>query len=338
MLFRIRTLCFCFLLVFLMASDCPGPVKDAGPDSVKSSWKPAFDTTEAGSVSGIWGSGAADIWAVGGIENAYNFEVGTVFHYDGDLWKKVAAPEIDFLVWVHGTGPNDIWMVGKGGAVLHYDGAGFTQLDANTTGPLWGVFARDVDDVFMVGEDEVAGTPILLHYDGVDFARTMIDNTNNPNNSPALYKVWGIGQKLFAVGARGLILEQVNNVWEYRPAGPEANEDFVSLWGTSENNMMAVGGRSGGKIAEYDGQTWSTISPSGYGGLNAVFMVSESTAFVGGTEGFLGQYDVDGNTLVQEDSGTRREIHAIWADGTRVYAVGGGFAIPHRGVVLVRNY
>ena len=84
----------------------------------------------------------------------------------------------------------------------------------------------------------------------------------------ALFKVWGIGSKVFAVGEDGLIVEYdaTNNLWFQVPGGPNADQDFVSLWGTSENNIVAVGWRSGARISEYDGSNWTTLKPSGVGG------------------------------------------------------------------------
>ena len=89
------------------------------------------------SITGIWGSGAHDIWVVGGAE------VGGVAHFDGVRWTDVPPPGLPTdatLVDIGGACANDVWVVGARvtgsdpvlqgdtfeGLVYHFDGAGWT--------------------------------------------------------------------------------------------------------------------------------------------------------------------------------------------------------------------
>ena len=49
-----------------------------------------------------------------------------------------------------------------------------------------------------VGGAVGSGEPVLMHYDGERF--TQVDVPTNDRNATSLFKVWGIGSKLFAVG------------------------------------------------------------------------------------------------------------------------------------------
>ena len=121
-------------------------------------------------------------------------------------------------------------------------------------------------------------------------------------------------------------------------AGAQADQDFVSLWGTAEDQIVVVGGRGNARIAESSGTGFETIAPSGIGGLNAVFMDDADEAIVGGVFGFGGSFAPQSDELVREDTETGTDIHAIWGDGDgRYYAVGGTFFPPHEGVALVRE-
>ena len=97
--------------------------------------------------------------------------------------------------------------------------------------------------------------PVLIHFDGETFEPVTVPE--NDRNASALFKVWGIGSKLFAVGEKGLIIEFDGEAWAQVSTGAQADDDFVSLWGTSEDNIVAVGGRGGARIATYDGTNWT---------------------------------------------------------------------------------
>jgi len=336
---------FAALLPFalgLVLSGCPAgstgdpEPSDAGEPEPETPWAVAFDADDLGSVSGVWGSGPNDIFATGGDEAR-----GAIMHYNGTDWSLVEPDGAGLLVWSYGFGPDDVYAVGVGGTFLHYDGTGWASIDAGTDEDLWGVFGFANDDIWVVGGNPQTDEPILFHYDGTAVTHTQLTAEQNPVGARSLFKIWGIGSKLFAVGARGLVLSYENGDWVVQNMGPEADEDFVSLWGNSEDHIVAVGGRTGARIATYDGTSWTTIAPSGYGGLNAVFMEDDGTTYVGGVNGFLGTFDGDAAeplTYEGDFNLTQVDIHALWGDGEgKVYGVGGTFLAPHIGVGLVRD-
>lgn len=294
-------------------------------------WRAAFDASGVGALSGVWGSGPGDVFMVGGKPDQ-----GEVYHWDGSTWRAMEVPNVPLLVWVYGFGPGDVWAVGVGGGVVHYDGAKWTALDAGTTEDLWGIWGRSSTDIWIVGGTAGGDKAVLIHYDGSTFTR--MDLPANDRNAKALFKVWGIGSKTFAVGENGLIIELAGTQWVQVPAGPAADEDFVSLWGNREDNIVAVGGRSSGRIAVYNGTSWRTIKPSGVPGLNAVFMTDTGECVVGGVNGYVGQFDPLSDALTGEDSGSLMTVHALWGDNAgRVYGAGGQFSTPFTGLALLRS-
>lgn len=307
---------------------------DAEPDPV-ATWTEAFDTSTAGSLSGVWGSGPDDVFIVGGSENG-----GEIHHFDGSTWAPMSLPDgVPLLVWVYGFGPSDVYAVGIEGAVVHYDGAVWTALDSGVEQDLWGVFGFTADEVWIVGGDVRDGEPVLMRFDGETFEPTVIGAEENPREASALFKVWGIDGQLFAVGQSGWVLEYDGGAWARRAGGAEANQDFISLWGTAADNIVVVGGRGNGRVAEWDGSELATLAPPGLGGINAVFMNEPGVAHIGGSFGYVGTYDLATDEVTAEDAPPGADaVHAIWGDGQgRHYAVGGSFLPPHRGMAWTRT-
>jgi hypothetical protein len=323
------------LLTALLACPQPGPDSDSTPDSTltEATWQEAFDTSSSGSLSGVWGSAPDDVFVVGGSEGG-----AEVYHYDGSAWSGMDLPEdLPLLVWVHGFGPDDVWAVGVDGAAAHYDGSAWSAVETGTDQDLWGVWGPSSEELWVVGGDADVGEPLILHVQGGAWSEVALGEGENDRGATTLFKVFGLGQTAFIVGQHGLVLQLQDEAWRRVSAGAEANVDLIALWGESEDHMVAVGGRANARVSDWDGSTWTTVAPSGMGGLSAVHVEPDGRAIVGGVTGYLGTWD--GETLTQEgDFLTSVDLHAMWGDdqGT-TWAVGGTFLEPHRGVALKRT-
>jgi hypothetical protein len=297
-------------------------------------WETAFDTSSAGALSGVWGSGPDDVFIFGG-----NDTQGEVHHFDGTSWSPMDVPAgVPLLAWGFGFGANDVYAVGIDGAAVHYDGSTWSVLDSGTDQDLWGVWGAAPNDMWVVGGDWGEGEPLILHWDGSAFTQVPLDPEENPRDATALFKVFGVDGKTFAVGETGTIVEWDGTAWHSLSGGAEANDDFVSLWGTSATNLVAVGGRSSAKIATYDGSTWETTSPSGTGGLNAVYTVDGQHYVIGGIYGYTATLDIESGEVTEDAVVTDIDIHAIWGDGAgKFYGVGGHFFAPYTGMAIVRT-
>ncbi|MEO0603271.1 MAG: hypothetical protein AAF211_17665, partial [Myxococcota bacterium] len=303
-------------------NDVPDPDADAR-------WEEAFEVGDETALSGVWGSGPDDVYMVGGDETR-----GAVYHFDGTDWVEddTIATE-DLLVWVFGFGADDVWIVGETGTVLRGSVGDWSPVDVGTAEPLWGVWGAAPDDLWIVGGSPLGDAPVLLHWDGASITPATLAPEQNDRKAVALFKVWGIDGRTFAVGQNGLIIELQGEEWVQMPAGADANDDFVSLWGTSGDRIVAVGGRSSARIATFDGTAWTTLASSTTPGLNAVALVSPEEVVIGGINGWVGRYDPDSGELTGENvvDGVS-DVHAAWFDGAdTTWGVSGRFTEPFRG-------
>jgi hypothetical protein len=97
-------------------------------------------------VFGVYAASADTVWAVGGRNGGTSG--GFVWRSEGGgPFVELALPETGverFALWkVHGTGVDDVWMVGTAGLAFHFDGEAITTI---VTGQSTSLFTVDVDD------------------------------------------------------------------------------------------------------------------------------------------------------------------------------------------------
>ena len=100
-----------------------------------------------GAFLSVWGTCAVDVWVVGGQPDD-----GRAVHFDGEIWSEVALPDGPLLNWVFGFDDGSVWFVGNEGLSLHSaDGTTFEVVETGVDVPLWGVWGSGPDDVWAVG-------------------------------------------------------------------------------------------------------------------------------------------------------------------------------------------
>ncbi|MEQ1501801.1 MAG: hypothetical protein ABMB14_06200 [Myxococcota bacterium] len=311
----------------------PGTTPDETGAETDAAWATAFDTTGFGALSGVWGSGPDDVWMVGGHPDA-----AEIHHFDGSAWSSVDAPALGLLVWVYGFGPDDAIAVGVGGGIARWDGASWTTVESGTDEDLWGVWGASPDDLWVVGGDPDDGDPMILHYDGSAFTPVALPAAANDRGAHALFKVWGIGGRVWSVGQKGLLVEWDGAQWVQQATG--ASDDIVALWGTAPDHVLAVGGRATGQLSRYDGTTWTTTTSPRLPGLSAVTMATPDEAVIGGVGGWVGHVDPgpEGGEPVAETPVDTVDVHAVWSDGAGTwFGVAGHFYEPYYGSALLRT-
>jgi hypothetical protein len=321
---------------------CPGksdPVADAGDggadatdatDAGPPEWRPVVEHLP-GALLAIWGTSSKDLWTVGGPLG--NGGEALVLRFDGATWKTQHVGGDASYWWVHGTGANDVWMVGEKGRITHWDGARFEEKTSGTSATLFGVWAAAPDDAWAVG-----GTPdqpnetndVVLHWDGASWKPEALPVANKV----ALFKVWGMSKDdVWVVGANGVVWRRARGAWTQEAKGV-AQGRLTTVAGCSPNEIYAVGGRD---LLVWDGASWkrdaTTMLVNDINGVSCGLPPRDGSGpprdygrvvIVGG--GSLKLRLVNGKW--EDDFGSRpfSDLHGAWIDETgAMWGVGGAF-------------
>lgn len=116
-------------------------------------------TAQAGLGGGndLWGTSAANIWAVGG--------EGLIGRWDGRGWTAQASPTSQWLYAIDGSSAADAWAVGEQGTLIHWDGMRWTSVAPVDPRRLLEVKVVAPDDAWAVGEEGV-----VLRWNGSSWA------------------------------------------------------------------------------------------------------------------------------------------------------------------------
>lgn len=291
-------------------------------------------------LSGIWGSSANDIFAVG-----TDGEVGKILHYDGVSWSEMYSGYSGKYcskggfrdVW--GNNGSDVYVLGCHGFILHYNGNQWSpMLDSSVyLNRIWG---SSEDDIFAVGQD---GGPnaLILHYDGVSWSE-MKSATFYNHNLGYVY-VWGSsGSNVFAIVDTGRIKHYDGTTWSAMTIGRA--HVCRGIWGSSDNDIYAVcrgcsdwddwGNCLEGFtiVSHYDGEKWSEIQDEGMEmePLVDVWGSGANNVYVVGYDGVIWHYD--GVSWLKMESGTSRKLKRIWGSSPNNV-----FVIDEDGTILRRS-
>jgi hypothetical protein len=133
----------------------------------------------------------------------------------------------------------------------------WTVVQENLDSALISVWGSAEDDVWAVGGDRGSG-PLILHWDGESFTRMDSGATGD------LWWVFGFpGGPVFMGGAGGSILRYQDGVFSPTTT-PSSDVTVFGLWGSSPEDMWAVGGADGGADGAFawrlQADTW-TLAP-----------------------------------------------------------------------------
>lgn len=288
-----------------------------------------------GALLGVWGSGAHDVWAVGG-----QADQSLILHGDGARWSPVTVPGGSLLYSVYGFSASDVYAVGEGGLILHFNGTTWSHVASGTSMTLFGLWGASGDDVWIVGGDLAAadGSAVVLRGARDSFAPVALPAGMAPN---VLFKAHGFAaDDVMLVGDGGAVLRWDGAQWHRDPV--PTRDPLRSTWGRGANDVYAVGGSTSGEILHFDGSAWSEVAALPIGqGLRGVytsatgptFTVGLDLVFELGRDGVETQADIPALDPVPD-------LHGVWGDPDGVtYVVGGDlYAYPSAmsGVILRR--
>jgi hypothetical protein len=155
-----------------------------------------------GTVNGIWGTSASDLWVIADNSERNGWEKGLTRHgvaggKGGLAWTSIDSQSTVVLRGIWGSSKDDIWAVGDKGTLrrMKSGAARWEIVPSPTNEDLHAVWGSAANDVWAVGD---AGT--ILHFDGTS---------------------WKTSEAAFAVGLK---------------------PDLRGIWGSAANDVWIVGG------------------------------------------------------------------------------------------------
>lgn len=226
------------------AGERSGPVIVAGEEGEvwqggAAGWERLRAGTGGGeSISGLWGFGEKDVYAVG--------PRGLLLHWDGTTWRRGESGTTRALSAIWGKGPEDLFLVGEEGTLLHGGRRGadwrFTQVpiagaaaDADLTG-VWGADGK----VLVVGlrQQGQALRGVVLRGD----ARGV--RAEETGGVGPLFGVWAMDRgAAYAVGEE-VVLRREGGRWRQVTGSALAGTTLHAVWGRGPGAVYAVGARS----------------------------------------------------------------------------------------------
>lgn len=191
---------------------------------------------------GVWGAAPDDLWAVGG--NARPGGVPTILRWDGVAWTSVAVPALQksevrafFKVW--GTASDDVLLVGHKGVVLRWNGTALVEQLVGASDDLISLWGTSKDHVVIVGG---RGNAVITTWDGTAW-KTTIPTDAQGIPLPGLNGVWMRSDaKFHTVGVYGTIARVDFASLAVEIADVSTPYDFHAVFGTSDDELIAVGG------------------------------------------------------------------------------------------------
>lgn len=152
------------LMVIALIGACG--TSEPSPKDVDPSWTLLADEQPAALLS-VWGSGANDVWVVGGRSELDG--APTVLHYR-DEWIRVDAGVTGSDLWaVFGFDGGDVFFAGANGTIVRYRDGAFAPMATPRTGTIFGLWGTGPEDVWAVGDGGAAGA-IVWHFDGASWS------------------------------------------------------------------------------------------------------------------------------------------------------------------------
>ena len=209
-----------------------------------SNWS-SIEMENGNGLNALWGSAADDIWGVGN-----SVDDNKIFHYDGNMWKRVSDSITDrelYAIWANSD--DDVWVGGSAGTILHRDEFGWSKVESGKIAIVEAMWGSGPNDVFAVGRASPNGVN-ALHWNGIDW--TEVDT----GTDTLLSDIWGLSSNAIWVVGDGTVLHWDGVTWsDMDPRTPSVS--LQGVWASASDDLWVVGEYA--TILRWDGTTWSTF-------------------------------------------------------------------------------
>jgi hypothetical protein len=192
--------------------------------------------SDVGTVFGIWGATAGDVWAVGGSPGGANGAFA--WRLQGDSWVAAAGFPTDLAmtdaIWkIYGRTATDAWMVGTNGKVVRWDGTSLTESKIGGES----LFTVHADPTGFVAVGGGFGGGLVVENTGSGW------HDASPAGAPGFIGVCLSAHGDYAVGQEGAVYQRDGDTWQKTNTGVHVEEQLHSVWIDPSGGVWAVGGQ-----------------------------------------------------------------------------------------------
>jgi len=208
-------------------------------------------------VMALWADGAANLWAAVSFRLAPGNRAGEIRRWNGKSWDRAATLE-QFPNRFFGLAPDDVWLMGFGGASWHWDGKQWKSVPTGTAEHLFAAWGSDRKDVWAGGE---SGT--LLRWDGSAWRQW--STLNALDNFTAVMALAGAGPGFVVAAGGSHVVRWDGQGWAPHDGardllGENTSVVLSGVWASSPRDIWLVG--TGGDVLESPDRRSSTILPT----------------------------------------------------------------------------
>ena len=198
-------------------------------------------TPVSGTVFGIWGTSASDLWAVGGNQQS---GTGFILRNNGAGWTQVTDPAVNgtqssfFKVW--GRSASEVFIVGTGGVILRYDGATYIPQSSPTALSLFTIAGVSSAGGPVAAVGGAGNLGVVAEYDeATGWHEVEVDG-----DVPAVFGVaFDANERAFAVGFNGQVVRRDDGAWRVEDTGLMVGWHYHAVWIDPDGGVWTVGGR-----------------------------------------------------------------------------------------------
>lgn len=318
-------------------------------------WR-AIPSSTSLDLQAVWGSGADDVYAVGGFVVRSDWlgglygQVGVVVHFDGEVFTEIdvcpasdTESEVYTAVW--GSAADSVYFARstlipsnpQHSEVLRWDGTTcelVAEIDGSIT-DLWGSGPNDIYAVtgFSRYQWIVYSDGSIVHFDGTEWAVVW------SADDVKLAAVWGSGTDDVHFAGEKRLEPYESRVFTVRFDGELFSETVLDvdpggswgrLWGSGPQDVFLAGLTGTNEILRYDGEQWSELALPGGSQAAAVHGAGPDQVIVVGAYGEAWRFDGESWTMDLEAAPACQRISGIWGSGPdNVYATCTGGSVIH---------
>ncbi len=277
----------------------------------------------------VSGRSASDVFAVG----ADKGHGPLVLHFDGKAWAELPTGQSGDLWWVQALANGPVFMAGANSTVLRYDGRRFERMKTPGLGrqTIYGVWATDAENFYAVGSAAGRNGFVWHYHAGVFDDETIpLDVPRTAGGEvPGFFKVFGLGDEVWVVGAAGAILHR-KGAAPFTVVPTTTKDTLFTVHGTGDR-LVAVGGGGNGVLFDGAGVAFHDASPPAAGLLQGIFTTTKGD-WTSGERGSIYTRE-PGGAFKAVDHGltlpVTSSLHSIFVDASGgVWSAGGNVLNP----------